>query len=151
MPTPTPELFTLLAAEAERTLHAMDVSCVAVSVWERGHGRLRTLLNVGSISSVEESFPTGESYPLDTFPSTDALLRFGRPYVDPQDVASLAVMAQMGYVSQAAVPIVAEGTVWGELWAGTEAGGRRLTGVDLTALTRGAEAIGRLLSQRGDA
>lgn len=151
MPTPTPELFTLLAAEAEKTLHALNVSCVAVSVWERELGRMRTLLNVGALSGVEESFPTGESYPLDTFPSTDALLRFGRPYLDPQDVASLAVMAQMGYASQAAVPIVAEGRVWGELWAGTQAGGRRLTADDLAVLTRGAEAIGRLLSQRGDA
>jgi hypothetical protein len=41
--------------------------------------------------------------------------------------------------------------VWGELWAGTQAGGRRLTPDDLAVLTRGAEAIGRLLSQRGDA
>ena len=151
MPPLTPELFTLLAAEAEKALRALDVSCVAVSVWERELGRLRTLLNVGPLATVEESFPTGEFYPLDTFPSTDALLRFGRPYVDPQDVASLAVMAQMGCASQAAVPVIAEGRVWGELWAGTEAGGRLLTPDDLAALTRGAEAIGRLLSQRGDA
>jgi GAF domain-containing protein len=151
MPTPTPELFTLLAAEAEKALHALDASCVAVSVWERDRGRLRTLLNVGALAAVDEPFPTGESYPLDTFPSTDALLRFGRPYLDPQDVASLAVMAQMGFASQAAVPIVAEGGVWGELWAGVAAGGRRLTAADLATLTRGAEAIGRLLSLRGDA
>jgi GAF domain-containing protein len=148
MPAPTPELRALLAAQAERLRHELDVTLVAVSRWERDRGRLRTLLNVGRLDSPDEAFPEEEVYPLDTFPATDALLRFGRPYVDPADVASPAVLAQMRLGSQAAVPLVVEGAVWGELWAATAQGGRALRADDILTLTRGAEAVGRTLAGR---
>jgi GAF domain-containing protein len=151
MPQSTPELRALLADHAERVRHTLQVACAAVSCWEREPGRLRTLVNVGVLASPDEAFPADEVYPLDTFPAIDALLRFGRPYVDPPDVASSAVLARMSFGSQAAVPIVVEGRVWGELWAATEAGGRTLRADDLAVLTRGAEATGRALADCRDA
>lgn len=152
MPTPTPELRALLAAQAERVLHDLGDACVvAVSRWERGHGRMRTLLNVGDLGHSGDAFPEDEVYPLDAFPATDALLRFGRPYVDPGDVSSQAVMAQMGLGSQAAVPVIVEGRVWGELWAATAEGGRALGVADVATLTRAAEVLGRTLAALGQA
>jgi hypothetical protein len=147
MPIPPPELLSLLADQAERARRTLDVTCAAVSRWEREHNRLRTLLNVGALDSEEEAFPVEEVYPLDTFPATHALLHYGRPYVDPPDVASTAVLAHMRLGSQAAVAILLDGVVWGELWAATEAGGRTLDAQDLVALTRHAEAVGRLLAE----
>jgi GAF domain-containing protein len=151
MPDPTPELSTLLAEQAERVLHALDATCAAVSWWDREGGTLRTLVNVGDLASGDKAFPDEELYPLDTFPAIDALLRFGRPYLDPEDVASTAVLAHMDLGAQAAVPLIVDGRVWGELWIAAGRGGRSLTAEDVVALARAAEAVGRLLAARQDA
>jgi GAF domain-containing protein len=147
MPTPPPELLALLADRAERVRRTLRAACASVSCWEREQDRLRTLVNVGVLEPEEKPFPAEEVYPLDTFPATRALLYHGRPYVDPPDVASTAVLAHLGLGSQAAVAVVVDGRVWGELWAATEAGGRTLEADDVLALTRGAEALGRLLAE----
>jgi len=147
MTIPPPELLQLLADRAERVRSSLDAACAAVSCWERDADRLRTLVNVGELDTEDEAFPAEEVYPLDAFPSTRALLHHGRPYMDPQDVSSTAVLAHMGLGSQAAVPVIIDGRVWGELWAATAAGGRTLGADDVVALTRGAEAVGRLLAE----
>src|SRR5215212_4351691 len=72
---------------------------------------LRGLLLAG-----DERFPEHEIYPLDSFPAVAALLREGRPYLNPDDVSSVALSAHHRYHSHAAVPIVVEGERWGELW-----------------------------------
>jgi GAF domain-containing protein len=146
MPDPTPELRTLLADRAERVLHALGVACAAISRWDRDAGVLRTVVNVGDLAAADEAFPEDEVYPLDTFPAIDALLRYGRPYLDPPDLASTAVLAHMRFGSQAAVPLVVDGRVWGEVWAAGGLGGRSLTAEDLLALATAAEAVGRLLA-----
>jgi GAF domain-containing protein len=151
MPSPDSELLHLLADRAERVLHDLDAACAAVSCWERERGVLRTLVNVGDLAGEDEAFPEAELYPLDTFPAIDALLRFGRPYLDPPDLASTAVLAHMRFGSQAAVPLVVDGRMWGEVWVAAGLGGRALTPEDLVALAHGAEAIGRLLAGRVDA
>jgi GAF domain-containing protein len=150
MPIPTPELRSLLAAEAERALRRLPAGSVAISRWQRDTDCLHTLVNVGRLLAGEESFPGDEQYPLDTFPAVAALLRFGRPYLDPGDVASLAVLAQMGYHSQAAVPVIVEGRVWGELWAATGAPDRHLTVDDIFALAILADGGGRVLAAHGE-
>jgi GAF domain-containing protein len=150
MPDPTPELRTLLAEQAERVLHDLDATCAAISWWDHEGGALRTLVNVGELSAEEEAFPEEELYPLDAFPAIDALLRFGRPYLDPEDVASSAVLAHMRFGSQAAVPLVVDGLVWGEVWIAAGLGGRALTAEDVVALAHGAEAAARLLAARDD-
>ena len=148
MRSPDPELLDLLAEHAERVLHELDAASVAVSCWERDRGVLRTLVNVGDLRTGDEAFPAEELYPLDTFPAIDALLRFGRPYLDPADVASSAVLAHMRLGSQAAVPLVVDGRVWGEFWVAAGLEGRALAAEDLAALARCAESIGRLLAGR---
>ena len=151
MPSPTPELRALLAEQAERVLHALDAACAAISRWDRERGVLQTIVNVGDLASEEEAFPDEELYPLDTFPAIDALLRFGRPYLDPEDLASTAVLAHMRFGSQAGVPLVVDGRVWGEVWIAAGLGGRALTPGDVVALARAAEAVGRLLAGHPDA
>jgi GAF domain-containing protein len=138
----TPELRTLLVAETERARIAIDADFAAASYWDREAGVLRTLVNVGMLKRGEERFPQDEIYPLDTFPAMANLLRTGTPYLDPQDVSSAAVAAQQDYGTQAGVAIVAEGEVWGELWAARVVGGTRLGRVEVEQLTSVAERIG---------
>jgi GAF domain-containing protein len=151
MPGLSTDLRALLADEAERVLHDLGASCAAFSCWERERGLLRTVVNVGDLASEDERFPEDETYPLDTFPAIDALLRFGRPYLDPSDLASAAVLVHMRFGSQAAVPLVVDGRVWGEAWVAAGLGGRSLTADDLLALANAAEPAARLLAARTDA
>jgi hypothetical protein len=145
-PSPTPDLIKVLAEHARRAVDAAGVTTAAVSYWDREDDTMRTLVNVGALHASETAFPTDEAYPLDAFPAVAALLRFGRPYIDPPDVSSSAVLAALCHRSHAGVPIVLDGTVWGELWIAS--GERALAAQDLPALSAGAEAIGRMLAAR---
>jgi hypothetical protein len=145
-PSPTPELIAALAALAVPVMEAVGVTAAAVSWWDRERGTLRTLVNVGALHASESEFPDDEDYPLDAFPAIAALLRFGRPYIDPPDVSSSAVLAALRHRSQGAVPIVCDGEVWGELWAASAE--RRLEPQDLPALSACADRIGRMLASR---
>jgi GAF domain-containing protein len=145
-PPPTPELIAVLAEHARRAMDAAGVTAAAVSSWDRGSDTMRTLVNVGVLHESEAPFPIDEAYPLDAFPAVAALLRFGRPYIDPPDVSSSAVLAALCHRSHAGVPIVLDGTVWGELWIAS--GERAPAAQDLPALSAGAEAIGRMLAAR---
>lgn len=146
MPAPTPELIAVLAEHARRVIEAAGVTAASVSWWDRETDTMRTLVNVGVLHSSETAYPTDEAYPLDAFPAVAALLRFGRPYIDPPDVSSSAVLAALHHRSQAGVPIVVAGSVWGELWAASPE--RALDAVDLASLSACAEAIGRTLASR---
>jgi hypothetical protein len=143
-PSPTPELLDLLAEHTRPVMEALGVTAAAVSWWDREHDTMRTLVNVGALHPSESELPDDETYPLDAFPAVAALLRFGRPYLDPPDVSSSAVLAHLRHRSQGAVPIVCEGEVWGELWAAS--GERTLEPQDLPALSACADRIGRMLA-----
>jgi hypothetical protein len=145
-PAPTPDLIGDLAALAREVLDATGVGTAAVSWWDRDHDTLRTLVNVGRLHAGEHELPEDEAYPLDAFPAAARLLRFGRPYVDPRDVSSSALLAALDRRSQGAVPIVCDGEVWGELWAASA--DRDLGPEDLVALTACADGIGRRLASR---
>jgi GAF domain-containing protein len=151
MPSPSSDLRALLADQAELVLHELGASCAAISCWERDRDVMRTLVNVGELEPEDEAFPEEELYPLDTFPAVAALLRFGRPYLDPPDVSSSALAVHMRFGSHAAVPLVVDGRVWGELWVAAGLGGRRLAAEDVITLANAAEPIGRLLAERPDA
>src|SRR4051812_19048954 len=96
----------LLLAEAERARNAVEADCAAISHWDRGADVMRTLVNVGQLLPGDDRFPEDELYPLDSFPAVAALLREGRPYLNPDDVSSVALSAHHRYNSHAAVPIV---------------------------------------------
>jgi GAF domain-containing protein len=138
------QLRCLLLAQAERARIACDAHCASVSRWDRDTDVMRTLVNVGRLLPGDDRFPEDETYPLDSFPAVAALLREGKPYLNPDDVSSVAVAAHHRYGSHAGVPIVVGGERWGELWVS-----RRL---EATMLTRGELARLQLVAERlGDA
>jgi GAF domain-containing protein len=139
------QLRALLVAEAERARIAVSADCAAISRWERDAGVLRTLVNVGVLLPEYERFPADEVYPLDSFPAVARLLRSRTAYLDPDDLASLALAAAEGYVSHGAVPIVVAGRCWGELWIARCTGGTRFTGGDIDQLHLVADRLGDAL------
>jgi GAF domain-containing protein len=140
------QLRCILLAEAERARLAVAASTCAISRWDRVPDIMAVLVNVGYLPPGYERFPQDETYPLDSFPAIAALLRERRRYLDPDDVSSMALTAQMGYASHAAVPIVVEDECWGELWVCRDRPGPRLQPADLDRLQLVAARLGDALA-----
>jgi diguanylate cyclase (GGDEF)-like protein len=122
----------VLEVAATRARAALDVATMSISRWEVERGLLRTLINAGE----EQPWPEDEVYPLADFPAAVALLGSGRPHLavvdDPDtDAAERRLLLKLEKESSAAVPIVFEGTTWGELYATTAPGEPRLTHADV--------------------
>lgn len=61
-------------AAALGACEALSGSFAALSVWERGRGRLRVLVNAGERAEGEEEFPDEETYPVHQFPEITEFL-----------------------------------------------------------------------------
>jgi hypothetical protein len=141
------QIRALLLAEAERARIAVAADCAAISRWERDADVMRTLVNVGQLLPGDDRFPEDEVYPLDSFPAVAALLREGRPYLNPDDVSSVALSAHHRYHSHAAVPIVVDGARWGELWVSRKKKDAQMLGLgELDRLHLVAERLGDALA-----
>ena len=147
-----------LVVVAEQSLVALEAASFSISRWERQRGVLRTLINVGELGPGEQRWPQNEEYPLADYRYVTDLLRQGRSYLssiddDDADPASLSLLRRLEKESQLAVPVMYEGSMWGQLWA-TGTRGRRFGPDDVRVLEAIAAqvsvAIGRAeLLQRG--
>ncbi len=137
------------AAAAERARLTLGVACASIGVWERGEGRLCTLVNAGVLGPGEEPRPDDEIYPVHTFPALVTLLERRTPYCfgpgDPVDVSSASLAARLGKESQGAAPIAWRGQVWGSLWVATVPGERPLTIADIPRIVRAANEVAHVL------
>jgi diguanylate cyclase (GGDEF)-like protein len=140
----------VLELAAERSLAASGAASLSIGRWESGW--IVTLVNVGRLGPGEERFPRDERYPLADYPTTAEVLASGGMMVaavdDPgTDPAHRELLRGLDKESSLTVPIVFEGTTWGELWATSAVGQPRLTerdGVFLRAIAdQIAAAIGR--------
>ena len=112
----------VLEVVAEETRRVVGASSVSISRWEREHGRVRTLINVGELGPDEERFPTTETYDLADYPLAERLLREGESYVvsrgdpglGPADRQLLEALDKGSYIG---VPVIFDGRTWGKLEA----------------------------------
>ncbi|WP_327349418.1 MULTISPECIES: diguanylate cyclase domain-containing protein [unclassified Streptomyces] len=135
-------------AAALGACEALDGSFAALSVWERGPGRLRVLVNAGERAEGEEEFPEEETYPVHQFPEITEFLHErwaggGEPdaWVETADgpvggTPSVGVRGYgRGYCQQrgaalrrrgrgccVVAPIVLHGRAWGELYVARPVG-----------------------------
>jgi diguanylate cyclase (GGDEF)-like protein len=140
----------VLELAAERALEALG--CASLSAGRREPGWIVTLVNVGRLGPGEERLPSDERYPMDDYPTTARDLASGGMTIaavdDPDtDPAHRELLHRVEKESSVTVPIVIEGSTWGELWATSEIGQPRLTerdGMFLRAIAdQIAAAIGR--------
>ncbi|MEU8573532.1 GGDEF domain-containing protein [Streptomyces asoensis] len=126
-------------AAALGACRALSGGFAALSVWERDHGRLRVLVNVGDRAADEDEFPEAEAYPVHQFPEiteflherwvaggepdawveTDRGPAAGSPGYCHQRVAALR---RRGRGSCVVAPIVLHGRAWGELYVARTTG-----------------------------
>ncbi|AXK33852.1 GGDEF domain-containing protein [Streptomyces armeniacus] len=130
-------------AAAAGAREAMGGAFAAVSVWEREHGRLRVLVNVGALADDEAEYPDDESYPVHDFPEITEFLHErwacggGEPHAWVETADGTRVGAHIsarasGRRAEAlrrrgrgccvVAPIVLHGRAWGELYVAREAG-----------------------------
>ncbi|MFF2405369.1 diguanylate cyclase domain-containing protein [Streptomyces sp. NPDC058092] len=135
-------------AAALGACEALGGSFAALSVWERGPGRLRVLVNAGERAEGEEEFPEEETYPVHQFPEITEFLHErwaggGEPdaWVETADGPADGMPGTgvreygRGYCRQRAAalrrrgrgccvvaPIVLHGRAWGELYVARPVG-----------------------------
>jgi len=113
------ELAERVCEEARFALGARNVS---LSRLEPERGLVRTLVNVGELAVDDDRYPADETYMLADFPLLNAMVDEARPWRvqvdDPAtDLAERELLLRMGATSAIAAPVLAEGRVWGELFA----------------------------------
>ncbi|MGW1657000.1 diguanylate cyclase domain-containing protein [Streptomyces atratus] len=137
-------------AAALGACEALDGSFAALSVWERGRGRLRVLVNAGERAEEEEEFPEEETYPVHQFPEITEFLHErwaggGEPdaWVETADGPAggmrggdtgvrgyghvycherVAALRRRGRGCCVVAPIVLHGRAWGELYVARPVG-----------------------------
>lgn len=143
----------LLRYAAQAALGALDASSVSIERFEREHGWLRTLINVGDLADEEEALPDDETYPVHEFYGTSALDQGGAGSItdrdDPTatiaDPAEVTLLHRLGKQCSLEVPITIDGLVWGILYATRAVGRQTFSRRDLefaaTVATQVAAAI----------
>ncbi|MGW1411323.1 diguanylate cyclase domain-containing protein [Streptomyces sp. NPDC002403] len=137
-------------AAALGACEALGGSFAALSVWERGRGELRVLVNAGERAEGEEEFPEAETYPVHQFPEITEFLHErwakggepdawvetadGPPGAAPGGGAGLrqygsgygrervAALRRRGRGCCVVAPIVLHGRAWGELYVARPVG-----------------------------
>ncbi|MFD6153420.1 diguanylate cyclase domain-containing protein [Streptomyces sp. NPDC060243] len=126
-------------AAARGARRALGGSFAALSVWERGPGRLRVLVNEGERAPGEEEFPEDETYPVHRFPEITEFLherwaRGGAPHAWAETAEGpagggagychqrVAALRRRGRGACVVAPLVLDGRAWGELYVARRAG-----------------------------
>ena len=129
-------------------LAVLPPGSLAVGRWDRDDQVLEVLTHVGDAPAHDASttYPDNR-YPLSSVAVFSRLLATGKPYFtsvdDPDaDPAALALLRRFGQESNIGVPILVEGSVWGDIWASTAPGARRFKARDVRFL----EALAAQLS-----
>src|SRR5688500_3726761 len=110
----------VLELAAERSLEAVGGASLSISRWDAETGILRTLVNVGQLSPLEERFPEDEVYSVEDYPSLRRLMgegEFSIGAVDDPDteVSQRELLERLGKESSLSVRMVLERKPWGEL------------------------------------
>ncbi|MFA9444642.1 EAL domain-containing protein [Egicoccus sp. AB-alg6-2] len=141
------ELADVLEIAADAALGAMGAASLSISRWDREAAELRTVVNVGWLGPDEERRPTAEHYSLKELPASSRLVLERRVLLTAVDDPTTEpgerdILRRLRKGSAAGVPIVVEGTVWGELYATTAESSPPFTSADIPYVSAVAGFIG---------
>ncbi|MFF2008051.1 diguanylate cyclase domain-containing protein [Streptomyces sp. NPDC058195] len=159
-------------AAALGACEALGGSFAALSVWERGPGRLRVLVNAGERAEGEEEFPEGEVYPVYRFPEITEFLHerwagggepdawvetadgpadgapgAGREYGSGYGRERVAALRRRGRGCCVVAPVVLHGRAWGELYVARPLGAPVFDRADAAFATVLAAVVAAGISQ----
>ena len=136
----------VLELAGERALVAVGAASLSISRWYEDEGILKTLVNVGDVSPLEERFPKDETYSVEDFPTLSRLMgedQFSAAAVDDPntDPALRDLLVKLGKEACLSVSMVLEGKAWGELEVFTAHGQPRLSEKDAEFLRAIADQL----------
>ncbi|CAN5554069.1 hypothetical protein BH10ACT9_BH10ACT9_46020 [soil metagenome] len=143
----------VLEAVADQACAALGASSVSISRVSPDTQTLRTLINAGELAPGEQRWPNDDDYAVSADPASTSLVAHGQPYLHARDDAGLSpeiatYLAQAGVESEVAVPIMFDGTMWGQIRAGGTAG--RVFGPDDVQLLQAIAAYTAVGIGRGE-
>ena len=140
----------LLQQVAEAAYDAVAASAVSIAQWEPTAGRMRVLVNYGSLAPAEVSQPEAEFYSAAEYSHLDQLINELRGWMVNLDTSEPGVEAQLlldtGMHCSVGVPIPLEGRVWGELYLARTADQPCLTDIDVDLALVVAAQVGAALA-----
>jgi diguanylate cyclase (GGDEF)-like protein len=115
-------LETIIEMSAEEAMRAVDAASISISRLEAGTGQVRTLINVGELGPTEERWPAAEFYSLQEFTKlrtvVESLGTWSAAVDDPHtDAREADLLRSLNKGSALGVPLIVDGTLWGELYA----------------------------------
>lgn len=136
----------VLEVTAEEARIALGAASLSISRYERDRAAVRTLVNVGSLAPWEERRPSDEVYPLSDFSVAARLLLDGITHIEAigsptTDQEERELLERIGKGSSAAVPILLDGDVWGEVYATTAIDEPPFTSADVPFLVAVANVV----------
>ena len=136
----------VLELAAERALAAVGGASLSISRWNAETGILRTLVNVGDLSQLEERFPANEVYSVDDYPGLSRLMgedEFSVGAIDDPntDPALRDLLEELGKEACLSVQMILDGKAWGELEVFTAHGQTRLSEKDADFLRAIADQL----------
>lgn len=145
--TATDDVTEMLRSATEEARRLVGASAAALEEWDPHHDVLRTVVNVGELSRGEVATPTEEVYDLTDLKDVGRLTASGIPFVTTRRDAAVAphetsLLIRLAKGSAAAVPIILDDRVWGQLWVTSGLGEPDFGNADLELLT----AVGALMS-----
>jgi len=142
----------VLALTAEEARRAVGASAVSISRWEPQQGVLRVLINAGALSRDEQQRPENEVYSPADYPRVRAMLGEGGSYlIDVDDPAAdqpeRDILRRSGRASAIGVPLIIDGTVWGELFVARDPGEARYRESDVPHVLEVAAQVAAGIAQ----
>ena len=136
----------VLELAAERALEAVGGASLSISRWNAETRILRTLVNVGDLSPIEERFPANETYSVEDYPSLTRLMgdeEFAVAAIDQPDIDPKLreLLQQLGKEACVSVKMILDGEAWGELEVFTAPGDPRLSEKDADFLRAVADQL----------
>jgi diguanylate cyclase (GGDEF)-like protein len=136
----------VLELAAERSLEVLGAASLSISRWDAEAGILRTLVNVGALSPLEERFPDHEIYSVEDYPSLRRLMGEGDFSIgavdDPgTEPSQRELLTRLGKESSLSVQMILEGKPWGELEVMTAPGEPRVSEADVEFLRAIADQL----------
>jgi len=149
--TRAPTREELLTSVTEAARAALDGASASLSEWEPGHGRVRTLVNVGDLGPGELPLPADETYSMLEYGMLAVMLEQERGILtvvgqENDTDAHLLLLHELRKGSSVCAPVPLDGRVWGELFVTRGLDQPAFTEVDLDFAVAVAAQVGAALA-----
>ena len=142
----------MLQVVADSAGGALPTGCLAIGRWDGTAQILEVLIWGGDAQVEKQDRPVDNRFPLSEVAVFSRVLATKKPYFtavdDPDaDPAAVALLRRLDQESNIGVPIIVDGEVWGDIWAGTSPGAPRFRASDVRFLEAMAAQLSAVIAR----